>query len=397
MDEALVLQMILNLPDVIVTRVEIGEKCIEVYISSAYSESLCPLCMHKVSQINQIYERLIRDLPISGKEVYLHLEERQFVCKGCNRYFSEGFSFVNKHSHHTERYGRYLYEQIRISSIQEVIELEDICWKTAQEIFKKESEKVLSGTKGFLEVRRIGIDEFALKKGHKNYATVLIDLDRLCVLEVLPYREQALLMTYFKQKGQVWCEQIEVFCSDMWDGFVGTAKRVFPHAEIVIDRFHFFKHLNQALDNERKALRKTLKGEEKLKHIKWALLKNYQSLNPQEKQSLDLAFKIAPSLQKVHQAKEELRQIFEQDLQKQQAQTLIDQWAIKAFELNNVFLNAFINTLNYWKDYILNYFNTRLTTSIVEGFNNKIKMIKRRGFGFRNFDNFKYRIFAAFQ
>ena len=396
MNEELVFQQILNLHEVIVTNVEISETRIDIHCCNVFEESLCPSCLQKQRQVNQSYTREVRDLPISGKKVFLQITERQFHCPDCDRYFTEQFSFVEKNGHYTSRYCKHLYLQIKQSSIQQVIVLEDICWKTANKIFNRIAHKKDSSTERFKRVRYIGIDEFAIKKGHKDFATVIVDLERLCVIDVLEYRDMNRLISYFESKGKQWCDGIEVFCSDMWDGFVSTGKKVFVNAEIVIDRFHFFKQMNKAVDNQRKALRKELKEEDGLKYIRWTLLKNGEDLSDQEKEKLELAFKIAPELKELYQAKEDLRGIFEQDIEIKQAEKLITQWTNKSEALDNKYLNRFLKTLGNWKSYVLNYFRTRLTTSIVEGVNNKIKMIKRMGFGFRNFTNFRYRILAAF-
>jgi len=102
-------------------------------------------------------------------------------------------------------------------------------------------------------VRVVGRDGFALKKGHRAYATVMVDLERVEVIDILGYREQVKLIEYFKNKGVEWCERIEVFCSAMWLGFINTAKTVFPNATLVVDRFHFLGHLNKAVDSQRKS------------------------------------------------------------------------------------------------------------------------------------------------
>ena len=336
-------------------------------------------------------------MPISGKKVYLNLEERQFYCSDCSRYFYESFSFLDKSAHFTNRYRKHLYNQIVQSSINQVIAIEDICWKTANNLFVKEARKQIAISAKFKTVKYLGIDEFALKKGHKDFATVLVDLQRHCVLEILPYRQKAKLITFFKGKGEQWCSNIAVFCSDMWDGFINTAKETFLNAEIIVDRFHFFNQINTALDSQRKALRKSFKDEQSLKYSKWILLKNNQNLIHPEKQRLELALNFSQDLKNIYEAKENLRAIFEQKIEIKEAQKSIENWVEKVSNLNNRYLNRFLKTLNNWKEYVLNYFRTRLTTSIVEGINNKIKMIKRRAFGFNNFSNFRYRILAAFE
>jgi len=396
MELEIAFQQILNLNELIVTSVTMSETRIDIECCSAFEEAICPSCLKKQKSVNQTYTREVRDLAISEKKVFLHITERQFYCSDCDRYFMERFSFVDKNEHFTERYQKRIFQQIKQCSISQVIVIEDICWKTANAIFERQSDKQLIGNENFRQVKFIGLDEFSLKKGHKDFATVVVDLERYSVITVLPYREKDKLVKYFQSKGKDWCSGVELFCSDMWDGFVNMAKEVFPKAEITIDRFHFFKQVNQAVDNQRKSLRKDFKEEEDLKNIKYLLLRNYDTLTKEQQNKLERAFQVAPVLKDIHSAKENLRKIFEQDIDKQQATQKIDEWTENAKKLNNKYLNKFINTLNNWKAYILNYFCTRLTTSIIEGMNNKIKMIKRMGFGFTNFANFRLRILAAF-
>jgi transposase len=89
---------------------------------------------------------------------------------------------------------------------------------------------------------------------------VIVELERVEIIDILDYRDQKKLLEYFKDRGTDWREGIEVFCSAMWQGFLNTAKAVFPNATLVVDRFHFFSHLNKALDNQRKNLRRQFKA-----------------------------------------------------------------------------------------------------------------------------------------
>lgn len=359
-------------------------------------ESLCPCCLKKRREINQSYNRKIRDLSITGKEVYLYLKVRQFYCPECDRHFTEGFGFVDPSRTMTKRYEEYVYNLCKNSTIQKVSAQENIVWNSSDEIFRRYSKKELEGQKSNNIARVIGMDEFAVKKGHKNFATVIVDLERIQIIDIPDFREKDKLIDYFHSKGSEWCGNIEVFCSDMWDGFINTSEVVFPNAAIVADRFHFFRHLNKAVDNQRKHLRRVFKDNEEFRHLKWALLRNRDNLTSEEKKKLSEAFIIAPELKLIYDHKEELREIFEDDLTRKQAEVKINKWIESAKNLNNKYLNLFITTLNNWKDYVLNYFISRFTTSIIEGINNSIKAVKRMCFGFRNFENFKTRIMLNF-
>jgi transposase len=274
---------------------------------------------------------------------------------------------------------------------------EHIVWNSLDEIFKRYSAEALNQARqASSTVRVVGRDEFATTTGHQAFATVIVELEHIEIIDILDYRDKEKRIHSFNQKGLPWCHQVEVFCSDRWEGFISTAHAVFPPAVMVVDRFHFFQYMNQAVDNQRKHLRKICKDFDEFKHLQWALLKNRSALTDDEKKKLKRAFFLSPELTARYEQKEKLRDIVEQHLTKEPAQQQIDQWIENAKKLDNKYLNNFLKTFNNWKDYVLNYFTYRFTTSIIEGINNSIKTIKRMCFGFRNFQNFKNRVLLSF-
>lgn len=301
---------LLGFSEIIVTGVELKKTEILLHCESNLRDKLCPICLEKCNVINNTYVRIIRDLSILGKEVYLHLKTRQFVCKTCDRYFHERFDFVDSNSQMTKRLEHYLYLCCQSSSIKEVSIRENILWDVLQGIFDKCSRPTL----GYLASKipkRIGIDEIAYRKGKKDYATVITDLDTSEVIDVLDFRTKEELIAYFKEKGELFCKSVEVFSCDMFEGFSSTAKAVFPQADIVIDRFHFFAHLNKVLDEERKSLRKKYPDEVRFKEIKWLLYKHWKDLSNSQRYSLLKAFRLAPTLRELYFFKIELVNILE--------------------------------------------------------------------------------------
>ena len=387
---------LLGLPQLQVNAVSVSAECIDIYCESTFKACHCPVCLEPTTKINQCYERTVRDLPISGRRVSLHLRTYQFECERCKRLFYEQFSFVDLHQQMTTRYERYIYQRCIGVEIQYVVVQEDLCWKTVDRIFKKyaehESVDLLSG------VRALGIDEIALKKGHNDFACVLVNLETGQVIDVLPERTKAYLIEYFKDLGSAFCAGIAVFSSDMWSGFISTGEQMFPNAMIVVDRFHFFAHIQKALDKTRKALRSKYKDRDELKRIKYLLLKNKQRLTEAERQRLDALFAQAAyvELKQVYQAKEALRAIFESPLSRAEAEEALTHWEEAATKQQNRFLAAFLKTFKTWKGYVVNYFQGHYSNGIVEGINNKIKLIKRRAFGYVNFDNFRRRVIIEF-
>jgi transposase len=389
------LEMILDIKEIQVDRFEVQDRSLHIHCSSIFEEAICPHCLKKRQIVNQTYVRKFRDLPIAGKEVYLHLSQRQFYCLDCARHFNERFSFVDPKRTMTRRYERHVYECCKASTIQKISAQENLVWQTVNEVCQRGARKELE-ERPVSKVRVVGIDEFAIKKGHRHYATVIVDLERVEIIDILEYRDQEKLIEYFKNRGAGWCEGIEVFCSDMWQGFLNTAKAVFPNATLVVDRFHFFGYLNKALDSERKSLRRQFKNREEFKRLKWALLKNSEDLTNDHKKKLARAFLLAPQLKLIYQHKEKFRSIFDQRLTREQGEMELNQWIEQAKKIKNKHLNNFLSMLNTWKEYVLNYFTHRFTTSVIEGINNTIKTVKRMSYGFRNFANFKQRVLISF-
>jgi transposase len=169
------------------------------------------------------------------------------------------------------------------------------------------------------------------------------------------------------------------------------------NADVVADRFHVMKQVNEELDGKRKALRReteALKKSKKREHMlaglkksKYALLKNEEDLDDKQKERLESVRQVAPSLAKMHRLKEEFRLIFEQ----------AENWGEGLLKLLDWLKTAAPEfpksrkTIVRWLGEIVGYFEQRTTQGVVEGINNKIKLIKRSAYGFRNFENFQRR------
>jgi transposase len=185
---ATVFEQILDLKEIQVDHVELFTDHINIYCSSALEEALCPICLKKRQEVNQTYQRKLRDLSITGKEVYLYLNQRQFYCSDCDRHFTERFSFVESSKTMTKRYEKYVYQLCKHTTLQKVSAQENIVWSTLDEIFERYSELELNERRDELKVRALGMDEFALKKGHKQFATVIVDLEHVEIIDILDYR-----------------------------------------------------------------------------------------------------------------------------------------------------------------------------------------------------------------
>lgn len=233
-----------------------------------------------------------------------------------------------------------------------------------------------------------------MKKGHKDFITIISDLTNGEPLAVLPDRTKESLDEFFDGMDEKTKNRIKEVSIDMWGPYFDVVKEHLPHARVVVDRFHVQGHLNDALTAVRRKIQKDLSEEEKevIKGSRWILVKNMKDLNTDEKKKLDEIYASCSILKKYHQAKEKFREIFEKVNNRDYAAKKINQW-IEDIEQQNLFhYGKFVETLKRWKTEILNYFISKTTNGFVEGLNNKIKLLKRIGFGYTNFEHFSLRI-----
>ena len=146
---------LLDLGCVEVTNITIEKCIIHIHCQSKMPDAYCPHCLAKKDKINQTQVRQIRDLPILGKKVFLHLTSRQFICYSCNRYYYERFDFVESSETVTKRYSESIFKLCNGIELQHVVVLEDLCWQTVNRIVCKYGSRQIKKRKAYARVRRI--------------------------------------------------------------------------------------------------------------------------------------------------------------------------------------------------------------------------------------------------
>jgi transposase len=290
-----------------------------------------------------------------------------------------------------------VYQECLEQTFQHVAKKLGMNWHTVERMFyEKACEQFQCAARQFPQI--LGVDEISNKKGHKQYLLVITDLQRNSVIEVLPDRLKETLMKWLYSLS-IWArDNICVVSMDQWEPYRQAVKEVLPHAEIVADRYHVMKNLNKMLDKAQSAILRVLKRlpiqdiSSKLKGFRWILLKNQDDLDADERQKLQAVYMLSPQLKKLHQLKERFRNIFEHITDRKQAERFLEAWICEVKQLDCNRLMSFVKTLRRWWDPILNYFNQRITNGAVEGINNRVKLIKRRGYGYRNITNFRNRV-----
>ena len=172
----------------------------------------------------------------------------------------------------------------------------------------------------------------------------------------------------------------------MWGGFPKVIEKVFPNAILVYDRFHVMQMVNKALNKFRKHRGITTKGSRTL------LLTNAEDLLEKDQLQLQSILSQSPCLQIVYEMKEDFRQIYETSSTPQVARQKFQNWLKSA----KLFYWDVCQTIKRHIDGICNYFISRTTSGTMEGINNKCRVVMRRAYGFRNFENLRSRLLAAF-
>ena len=233
--------------------------------------------------------------------------------------------------------------------------------------------------------QRLSLDEFSRHKGQRKFVTVISDIDKGSLLEVIDSHKSDEIIAVLKEQPQSVREQIKEVSVDMWGGFKNVIQEVFPNALIVIDRFHVMKLVNQALNRIRIFLE--LKG---LKN-RYLLLKNGSDLNAEQRTELEQLLNHSACLRIAYELKEEFRDIYETSTTSHMGLRRFKQWLTHA----RIILGQVADTISTHLREICHYFNNRTTSGVMAGINPKIKLIIRQSYGFNTFDSLREKLLAC--
>lgn len=321
---------------------------------------------------------------MSGNPIYLRVPRRQFYCVQCQRYSTERLEWVDSQRRHTRRYESNIYERVLGSSLEKVAREENLSFDEIEGIFNHVSKQHVK--KNWWPAKRLSLDEIAMRKGHKNFKTVVSDIDKAKLIEVINgHNTEAIIEKLMEQPIEI-REAVEEVSIDMWGGFTKVIQEVFPNAKIVTDRFPVMKPLIKEL--KKIANQVGIKGFDK----KSLLLRNQDNLNSEQLEELNKLLCQSTRLRKAHEYKEEFREIYENSETVESGKEKFTKWLKKA----SLVYGQVITTITNHLDSICNYFLSHASSGVMEGINNKIKQIKRQAYGFTNFDNFRIRLLACF-
>ena len=366
-----------------------------IRVAQAREKLCCPACGSSKVRIVEWFERRWRTVPIGSRETWIEMSVPKVECQKCFSRRRVTVSFAEPHKQHTRAFERYVVELLRFMTPQDVSRHLGISWDLANDIQKRRLKRKFGRPK-LKHLKRLAVDEVYVGKRHK-YLTLVLDLDSGAVVFVGEGRGSATLRPFFRRLRQSRAK-VRAVASDMAGGFLKAVREFLPEARLVLDRFHVVKLFNEKLTKLRRDLYREATDDlhkAVLKGTRWLLLKNPENLDDDrnEHQRLQDALSLNAPLATAYYLKEDLRQFWEQAT-KPQAERWLTAWCRQAEQTGIKVLQQMTRTLQKHRTSLLAWYDDPISTGPLEGVNNKLKLLQRQAFGYRDLELFKLRILS---
>ena len=366
----------------------------------------CSQCGEIVEKIHDVSERRVRDLPIGEWDTWLVFPRARLQCPRCGPTV-EAVPWLDRYQRMTTRLAEKIARLAQVMPIKQVAAWFGVGWDTVKQIDQRALAQQLGAAEDHLDgIRRIAIDEFAVRRGHR-YATVVLDLDRKRVVWIARGRDQEALRGFLTALGPTRCALLEAIAVDMWKPYAAELRVHCPQAALVYDLFHIVaKYGLEVIDRVRvdetnrlakaggqgavRDARRVIKG------ARWLLLRNKRTLKTRaERVRLRDLLRANRALFIVYVLKDDLKRLW-QYRSRAAALRFWKEWRRRALRSRLPALRKFTTMLERHLDGILSHCRYPINSGMLEGCNNKIKVLKRIAYGYRDEAYFFLKIRAAF-
>jgi transposase len=309
----------------------------------------------------------------------------------------ERLEWLAANPRYTRRFVLAVGRRCRTATLKDVAEEMDLSWTTAKDIDKLYMQEQLVQA-GPPHPEAIGIDEISIGPGH-SYRIVVTDLVRKRAIWFGGTdRSEASMDLFYQSLSQQNREKIRLVVMDMWKAFRNSAARLVPQARVVFDKFHILSHLGDALDKVRKGEYARLQGEDRrfIKGQKYTLLTNRENLSQDGRESLALLFKANRRLNKAYLLKEQFGQLWDYT-EPWEALVFFVKWQLALRWQRLKPYHKFAAMIERHWDGIVSYCEeeNKVPLGFVEGFNNKIRALQRRAYGFQDEDYLRLKVLTC--
>ena len=379
---------LLNIEEVIVKKIIHADHFVKIMLETKPKEHICPSCEQLTKRVHDYRMQTIKDLPFQMKHCYLVLRKRRYVCS-CGKRFYENYSFLPRYFQRTSRLTAFIADALHDTrSITSVAKMCNVSTATVNRIL----DTISFGKPKIPQV--LSIDEFKGNADGQKYQCILVDPIKHSVLDILPSRSQAHLTSYFRDIPKSERYRVKFFVCDMWKPYTELAQTFFPNADIVIDKYHFIRQVTWAIENVRKRIQKPMPASLRkyYKRSRSLILTRYDKLKDEKKKECDLMLLYNDDLRLAHYLKEWFYRICQNPKYSEQRREFFE-WISTAEQSQLTEFEKCSATYRHWSKEILNAFKySHISNGPTEGFNNKIKVLKRTSYGIRNFKHFRTRI-----
>lgn len=358
----------------------------------------CSGCGLASTAIHDTEVRRVRDLPLFEVPVELIVPRLRVSCPRCGPKL-ERLPWLANYARVPARLAASVSRLCKVMSIRHVAGFYGLSWTTVKRI----DHRALAAELGPIDlagVTVIGMDEFAIQKGHR-YATVIVEPQRKRVLWVGRGRGRADVRPFFELLGDEGCRRLQAAVMDMNAGYAEEVRARCPQAAIVYDLFHVVaKYGREVIDrvrvDEANRLGQDRPTRRLVKGARWLLLRNRENVTRLEDQvRLKELLAANRALFTVYVLKDDLKALWDYR-HVGYAERFWQQWYRRALRSQIAPLAAFARNLKRFLPGILAHCRWPLGTNLIEGINNKIKVIKRMAYGYRDDAYFFLKIRAAF-
>lgn len=369
-----------------------------IHLAPVDGTMVCDGCGQIAPTVHDVEDRWVRDLPIFDAETYLRVPRRRVLCPQCGPKL-ERLPWLHRYARVTTRLAESVARLCEVLPVKQVAVFFGLGWDAVKDIDKTSLELRL-GPPDLDGLEVLAMDEFAIQKGHR-YATVVIDPLRKRVLWVGRGRDRDGVRPFFEMLGPERCQGIKAVAMDMHAAFILEVQAHCPKAQIVFDLFHVVaKYGREVIDrvrvDEANRLRHDKPARRVIKSTRWLLLRNRETI-PTREDRVRLGELLAAnrSLCKAYVMRDELKHLWDYSAEGWARRAWQD-WYHRAVRSRIAPLVTFAKRLKPYAQGILAHARWPLHTSLLEGINNKIKVIKRMAYGFRDDAYFFLKIRSAF-
>jgi len=368
----------------------------EIAVKYRREETECPRCGRVTNKIQDRRLQWKQDRKLRDKLVLLKLVKRRFRCLMCGKTFSEPDEIFGVRRRSTKRFREYLGQEALHQTIRRLARQEGVGEGLVRRCVTEDITKALIDENEMGTPEVLGVDEFAVKKRH-YYHTTICDIKGKKIMAVVEGKGKHNLEKYLSKLPEP--DKVKAVAMDMHEPFRQAVQMSLPGAAIVVDKFHLISHVNQALDKTRSRQQGGREKAGKKRNLfenRYTLLTASENLKEEERTRLREIFHSYPEVKEVWLLKEGFRNWYHSG-NRQEAELRLRHFEEVIYRGSFSEFKKLMLTIKEWRNEILNYFDYRVTNGFVEGKNNRIKVIKRLAYGYRNMENFKLRILATNQ